>query len=390
MDLDRFKNLNDSRGHNVGDQLLIQLADRLVKMMRPADTLARLGGDEFTFLLEDISGLDQALYVMSRVLEAFQEPFSINNDEVYTNASIGVCMSSMDYQSSNEMLRDADIAMYRAKSNGKGRVDVFNPEMRNYAIETLQIENDLRSALKKDQFEIYYQPVIDIHNHTIDGFEALLRWKHPSLGYIPPDRFISVAEHMGAIQDIGIWVLENACLQVQNWNKQYQPSKHFSIAVNLSALQLTESGIHQKISCILKETCLPAKLLHLEVTETTLVAHREEARESIHQLQEMGISVSIDDFGKGYCSLSYLQEFNFNTLKIDKDYVQDMTEEGKGVQLVTTLLSLAENLNLTVVAEGVETKDQLQRLTDLNCQYVQGYYYSRPHDANHISNLLSK
>ncbi len=390
LDLDRFKNLNDSRGHKVGDKLLVALSQRLGKLLRPGDTVARMGGDEFTLLLNNITGLGEALAIARRILSSFNKPFKLDNDEIYADASIGVCMVTDRYHSAEDMVRDADIAMYRAKSSGKGRVHVFNPEMHKYAMETMQIENDLRVAIHKEQLEIYYQPVIDVENGRIYGFEALLRWHHPTLGDISPERFIPVAENSGQIREIGEWVLEQACMQTREWSLQFSPDNEFTISVNLSGVQLAEQGIHKTVSDALTRTRFDKSKLHLEVTETALVGHKEQAREALRRIRQLGVSVSIDDFGKGYCSLAYLQEFEFDTLKIDKDFVQDMDPEGKGLQLVRMLMLLARDLDMKVIAEGVETAEQFGRLRAMKCPYIQGYYFSRPVPASQIRVLLDE
>lgn len=378
LDLDEFKNLNDSRGHTMGNMLLQSLAIRLQSQVRPTDTLARLGGDEFTLLLEEIEDVDAVIRVIERVLRSFSEPFQIQQDEIFSSASVGICLVSGDYQSAQEVLRDADIAMYKAKEEGQGRKFVFNPDLRQHAMETMQIENDLNVALEKGQFEIHYQPVVDIVHNRITSFEALLRWRHPQLGYIPPDRFIPVAEHSGKIHEIGLWVMREASQQVREWTLQFSAQQPFAVAVNLSAVQLVETDLVSRIQQILAQTRLSVEQLKLEVTESMLVAQKEPTKAAIEAVRQLGINVSIDDFGKGYCSLSYLQEFNFDTLKIDKDYVQDIKPGGNGIKLVRTLMLLARDLELDVIAEGVETLDQLNRLNALGCRFVQGFYFCKP------------
>lgn len=390
LDLDRFKNLNDSRGHKVGDELLVALSQRLMELVRPGDTVARMGGDEFTLLLNGIRSVDEALNITERILLSFKKPFSLDNDEIYTDSSIGICIVTDNYTNAENMIRDADTAMYRAKLAGKGRVDVFNPEMHEYAMETMQIENDLRTAIQENQMEVYYQPVIDVRNNKIEGFEALLRWHHPIMGMVGPDRFIPVAESSGQINDIGKWVLEQACIQTQKWNAQFSQEHEFSISVNLSGIQLADKNIHKIVDDIANKSQLKKSKLHLEVTETALVGHKEQAKEAINNIRQLGISVSIDDFGKGYCSLTYLQEFEFDTLKIDKDFVQDMNSDGKGLQLVRMLMLLSRDLDMKVVAEGVETEDQYNRLKAMQCPYIQGYYFSRPVSAKQIYLMLDE
>lgn len=390
LDLDRFKNLNDSRGHKVGDKMLIAVSQRLTDLLRPGDTVARMGGDEFTLLINNVNGIDEALNINKRILSSFQKPFHIDGDEIYADASIGICMVTDKYSNPEDMIRDADIAMYRAKSSGKGRVDVFNPEMHEHALETMQIENDLRVAIQKNQLEVYYQPIIDAEKGRIDGFEALLRWHHPTMGNISPERFIPVAEISGRIKELGKWVLEQACSQVREWSLQFNPEHEFSVSVNLSGVQLTDQDIYQTIDDVLKKSRFKHSKLHLEVTETVLIGQKEQAKAALKNIRQLGVSVSIDDFGKGYCSLIYLQEFEFDTLKIDKDFVQDMIPDGKGLQLVRTLMLLARDLDMKVVAEGVETEDQLNRLKAMKCPYIQGYYFSRPLPGAQIKMLLAE
>ncbi|MEH6625415.1 MAG: EAL domain-containing protein [Motiliproteus sp.] len=388
LDLDRFKDINDSHGYHTGDHLLKQIAALFAQILRPTDTVARAGGDEFTFLINDIASIDEALEITRRLLQSLNRPFKVNQHTIYTGASVGIYMVDHSQRSAEEMIRDADIAMYRAKESGKGRIDVFNPEMHERAKKTLQIETDLREAMDKNELEIYYQPVIDIHQNSICGFEALLRWHHPTLGSIPPDRFIPIAENSGQIGKIGRWVMEKSCLQTRDWSLQFSPEKHFSLAVNLSGIQLIDPNIDVEIAGILKYSRFNPADLHIEVTETMLISHKDAAKHAIEALHEMGVSISIDDFGTGYCSLTYLQEYHFDTLKIDKSFVQDMEASGKGRQLVRTLMLLARDLRLSIVAEGVETKKQLDRLTAMNCPYVQGYYFSQPLPASAIEILL--
>ena len=390
LDLDRFKNLNDSRGHQVGDELLIALSMRLTKLLRPRDTVARMGGDEFTLLFNNINKLQDAIDIAERILASVQEPFYIGNEVVYTDASIGLCMVTDRYLNADDMIRDADIAMYRAKSSGKGRIDVFNPEMHEEALEIMQIENDLRVAIKKNQLEVYYQPIIDVQNNRIDGFEALLRWHHPTLGDIPPDRFIPIAEGSRQILEIGKWVLEQSCRQISEWSSKYSPENEFSAAVNISGIQLTEQKLHTIVKILINKYKFNPPKLHLEVTETMLVGEKERVKIELNNIRELGVSVSIDDFGKGYCSLTYLQEFEFDILKIDKDFVQDMGDEGKGLKLVRSLILLAKELNMKVVAEGVETIEQYDQLQEMKCPFIQGYYFMRPVSADEIQTLLNQ
>jgi diguanylate cyclase (GGDEF)-like protein len=389
LDLDNFKHLNDSHGHSVGDQLLITLAERLKKTLRPGDTVARIGGDEFTFILNDLEDLIEAVNVSKRIFHSFTKPFIIENEEIYSNGSIGICMVSEVTHSTDEMIRNADIAMYRAKLLGSGNIKVFNPEMHKNAIETMQLENEMQTALEKNQFSIHYQPVINIDKNQIDGFEALLRWKHPTLGYISPERFIPIAEKSGLIRSIGKWVLESAIEQTQQWSKEFLSDRVFNIAVNLSGVQIINENLVSQISEALERSQMSADNLHLEVTETMLVEKKEQAKCVMTKIRKLGASLSIDDFGKGYCSLTYLQEFDFDILKIDKDFVQDL-ENDKGLQLVRALMMLAKDFNMKVVAEGVETEKQLLLLKEMGRPYIQGYYFSRPLSVDDMGLMLKK
>ncbi|MCW8886340.1 MAG: EAL domain-containing protein [Motiliproteus sp.] len=388
MDLDHFKDINDSHGHIVGDHLLVQIARMLEKVVRPTDTVARMGGDEFTFLLDDVRNVDEVVEVAQRIIGTLNIPFTVGEHTVYTAGSIGICLSGGHCIQAEDFIRDADIAMYRAKDAGRNRIDVFNPEMHEHAIKTLQIETDLRVAIERKQLEVYYQPVIDLNSNRIKGFEALLRWNHPTMGMVPPDRFIPIAEHSGQINTIGNWVLENACLQVRDWNLIFGKEQNFELAVNLSGLQLANHDIRDEIQGVLSYTRFDPKNLHLEVTETMLVTHKEMAKNSISELRELGISFSIDDFGTGYSSLNYLQQYQFDTLKIDKSFIQDMETTGKGRQLVRTLMLLARDLQMEVVAEGVETEPQFDRLKGMKCPCVQGYYFSKPLPAKQMEQML--
>jgi diguanylate cyclase (GGDEF)-like protein len=390
MDLNRFKILNDSRGHHVGDKLLVELARRLVQRVGSHDTVARIGGDEFVILLEDVDGLDGALAAAQRVMHAFDTPFNVDGEEIFSDASLGVCVMTEVYRAPSELLRDADIAMYEAKAAGHGVVRLFNPEMHRRAKETLQLENDLRTALEKGQLDVYYQPVVDIQRGTIEGFEALLRWKHPELGCVSPERFIPIAERSGQICRIGRWVLERACAQVMLWSEECSPRQNFSIAVNLSGVQLSDPHILDIVVEVMQTTGIPRASLQLEVTETMLVGRSAQSAKAVRGIKALGPVLSIDDFGKGYCSLTYLQKFDFDILKVDKSFVQDMEPGSKGEQLTRALMNLAASLRMQVIAEGVETAAQVEQLRALGCSLVQGYYFSRPLPASEISALLAR
>jgi diguanylate cyclase (GGDEF)-like protein len=389
VDLDRFKNLNDSYGHNIGDILLQMVSDRFSKILRPADTVARMGGDEFTFLLDDLVHQNEALLIADRILESVNEPFEINGHALTIGASIGICHGLSTYQYPDEILRDADIAMYRAKYLGKGRVDIFEPEMHAKVARTTRIEHDLHGVFERDEMELHYQPIISLKTGMIAGFEALLRWHHPELGNIRPDEFIPIAESSEQIQHIGRWVMSSACRELAVWNEEFGGKKQFFVSVNLSGRQVSQLDIVGVISNILAETGVNPGNLHCEVTETLLIADQDIARSNMAKLGKMGIQLSADDFGTGYSSLTYLQNFSFNSIKIDKQFVQGLEPTGKGRRLVVSLLKLALDFDLSVIAEGVETKDQLYQLQALDCQMAQGYYICQPLPVVEVGNLLS-
>lgn len=388
IDLDRFKNINDSHGHQYGDQILEQVSLRLQQAIRPIDTLARMGGDEFTVLIDGIDDPYDIVIIADRILEQFDQPFNIGNEYLHSNASIGICLSGPQYSEPEQLIRDADIAMYRAKEQGKGRIEFFNKEMHEKAIQLLTLENDIRSALESNQLEVYFQPVINIADNRIDGFEALLRWHHPQLGDIPPDQFIPIAEENGAIIEIGRWVLEQACQQVCIWNNEFTPESPFTISVNFSSRQIILPDIVETIYQALATSGLAPQLLHCEVTETVVIQHKERAALALAKIRELGCETSIDDFGKGYSSLTYLHNFEFDILKIDKEFIQGMGPDGKGRQLVRTIMLLARDFQMQVVAEGVEQLDQLERLQAFGCQWAQGYLFSRPVPASEIETIL--
>jgi diguanylate cyclase (GGDEF)-like protein len=388
VDLDRFKNLNDCYGHSVGDLLLKEVAERFRRILRPADTVARMGGDEFTFLVDDIGNPQEAILIANRLLESINLPFELRGTSLKISASIGICYGESHYQAVDEIIRDADIAMYRAKNLGKGRIDIFAPEMHAEVAKTTHIEHDLHTVLDRDELDIHYQPIVNLESGMIDGFEALLRWQHPDFGRIPPDEFIPIAESSDVIHRLGEWVLERACRQVGEWSAEFAGERDFFVSVNFSARQVS----HMEIIDVVKETLAnagfnPARL-HCEVTETLLIADQDTTRINMARLSELGVQLSADDFGTGYSSLTYLQNFNFNAMKIDKKFVQDMGPDGKGTQLVSSLLRLASDFDLQVIAEGVETREQLDYLRMQGCHWVQGYYTCPPLAADAITQLL--
>lgn len=386
LDLDRFKVVNDSLGHLVGDKLLIAIADRLRTYVRPGDVVARLGGDEFTILLNRTGGEDEIKEIAERVQRNLSKAFRIDNYEVFTSASIGIIISDEIMREPEDFLRDADSAMYRAKEAGKARYEVFDREMHVRNMNLLQIETDLRHALDRNEFEVLYQPIVDLKTGSISEFEALIRWRHPQLGLITPDEFVSVAEETGMIVGIGQWVLEQACWQVSKWQKNLE--KDLTVSVNLSAKQLMHPAFIKEVMQILHKSGLQPRQLKLEVTENTVMEHSEKALSVLNELNELGISLATDDFGTGYSSLSYLQRFPFDRLKIDRSFIDRMDSDEKSGAIVKTILMLGENLGIQVVAEGVETQNQLDHLLRLGCQFGQGYFFARPANAVDARELI--
>ncbi len=389
LDLDRFKIINDSLGHLVGDRLLISVSERLSEAVRPEDTVARLGGDEFAIILEDI--LDQAHteQITQRLQERLSLPFYIDGNEVFTTASIGIALSSPDYERPEEMIRDADIAMYQVKGKGKASHEVFEAGMYTTTVERLHLETDLRRAVEHHEFVLHYQPIIELCNDRLIGFEALVRWNHPQRGLIYPIEFIPLAEETGLIIPIGEWVLTEACRQLHEWKKDHAMHTPLKMSVNISSRQFLQHDLPEKIRHILGSNSLEAVNLTIEITESMIMENIDAALEILTQLRDMGVHIHIDDFGTGYSSLSYIHRFPVNALKIDRSFVEKMHNDDENLEIVKTIISLARNLNLELIAEGLETPDQLSQLKELNCHYGQGYFLSRPLDALTMSSWLS-
>ncbi|MDQ1405862.1 MAG: hypothetical protein QOG55_1491 [Acidobacteriaceae bacterium] len=397
MDLDGFKMINDSMGHLVGDQLLVGVAERLEKCLRATDTLARLrdtytvarlGGDEFTVLLDDLKDPNDAKIAADRLMKALKPPFLLAGKEVYTSVSIGIAQSNPVYEGPDEMLRDADTAMYHAKSLGKGRYEVFDAKMRASVMARLQLETDLRHALERREFRNFYQPIVNLASGEIAGFEALLRWQHPTRGLLGPIEFIGVVEETGLIRELGWWNLSEACRQIGEWRAASPANANLIISVNLSAKQFLQPNLVADIANLLREIKLPPDALKLEITESTVMKDPSGAVEMLQQIKSLGVRLAIDDFGTGYSSLSYLHRFPLDTLKIDRSFISSMDDDGDGMEIARTILPMAKNLRLDVVAEGVETLEQFELLKKFNCAFGQGYYFSRPLPADGISTLL--
>jgi diguanylate cyclase (GGDEF)-like protein len=388
LDLDRFKNINDSLGHEIGDKLLISLSRRLEACLRHGDLVVRLDGDEFAIFLDNIKNINCATHITDRIYKELILPFNLNEHEIFVDVSIGIAMSNSDYQQSHEILRDADLAMRHAKKLGKSCYQVFNTEMQARAMEALKLENDLRRAIEREEFTLHYQPIFLLENRTIIGFEALLRWQHPERGLIYPSDFISIAEETGLINFIGTWVLKEACHQMKIWQSQFSNSSLTIISVNVSGKQFLKADFIEHVKNILEKTNLDAHCLKLEITETILVENNRSVLSTIEQLKELGIQLSMDDFGTGYSSLSYLHNFPINTLKIDRSFVQRMSDNSQNLGIIRAIVALAFNLKMEVVAEGIETASQLAQLKVLKCTYGQGYFFAKPLAPKAIETFL--
>ena len=389
LDLDRFKVVNDSLGHQIGDQLLVATARRLESCLRPGDIVARLGGDEFAVILDRVRHVSDATQAAERIRERLASPFNLSGHEVFISASIGIALNQTASEAPDEILRNADTAMYRAKDQGRGCFELFDKGMhaRNAALS--QLETGLRKALARDEFRIHYQPIISLENWRINGFEALLRWEHPEHGYISPLKFIPVAEESGLIIQIGQWVLREACQQLRDWQEQFPSEPPLSISVNLSGKQFSQPDLIDCISQILEGTGLDAGSLKIEITESAIIENIDAAAMMLKRIKALGVRLSLDDFGTGYSSLSYLHRFPIDTLKIDRSFVSRINLP-KNAEIVKTILTLASNLGMDVVAEGVETREQVLQLTGLNCEYVQGYLLSKPIDGRAMRDLISE
>jgi len=378
LDFDGFKYINDSLGHQSGDQLLAAIARRLEGCMRDLDTVARLGGDEFVVVADGISKDEDAIIAIKRVQDVLTAPFELVGHQVFMSASIGVVVGDDNYDQATDMLRDADLAMYQAKASGKARYVIFEPELRINAINRMFLESDMRLALQKGQFAVHYQPILALEKDRIVGFEALLRWHHPQHGSIVPDDFIPVAEATGLIVPITEWVLNQACTQLQSWREEFKPERDLTVSVNLSPKLFSEPNLTQMVAKTLQQTGLPPGNLKLEITETAIVEDAEAASTMLNACRAMGVQVYIDDFGTGYSALSYLHQFPIDTLKIDRAFIGRIQEDGANTEVVRTIIALARELNLEVIAEGVETAVQFDFLKKLGCQGGQGFFIARP------------
>jgi diguanylate cyclase (GGDEF)-like protein/PAS domain S-box-containing protein len=387
LDLDHFKLVNDSLGHHVGDELLAAAAPRLRQALRSSDTVARFGGDEFGILLEDIASERDAIETAERIAAIFARPFVLSGSEHFVTTSIGIALARGG-ELADELIRDADAAMYRAKERGRARYEVFDEAMRGRAIARLRVENDLRRALERDELRLEYQPVVSLRNFSIVGVEALLRWNHPERGEVAPSEFIPIAEENGLIEPIGRWVLEQACRQGAEWYRARPDAAPITISVNLSAVQVTRRSLPQLVGSILRSTGLDPACLSLEITETVMVRDADGLGEVLQALKALGVRLVLDDFGTGYSSLSYLTRLPLDVLKVDRSFVDGLGSEPRDTAITETIIAMSRALSLDVVAEGVETSDHVRELSRLGCGLAQGYHFSRAVPPAEITRAL--
>lgn len=392
LDIDRFKLINDSLGHNIGDKLLVEFASRIQDLLRDIDTLARFGGDEFVILLEDIEDENYAVLIAERLQKSLKSPFEIKGNDIYAPASFGIVLNTKIYDDPEIIIRNADAAMYHAKEKGRSQFKIFDKTLHEKALNLLQIETDLRKAIENKEFDLYYQPIVSLDNISILGFEALIRWNHPTRGLVYPDSFIPVAEETGLIIPIGRWVLKKACRDLRRWDEQVESKLPLFMSVNISSKQFLRPSLIDDIKAILDETGLSPDKLKLEITETALMEDVHETIPLIQRLKDLGVQIVIDDFGTGYSSMSYLQQLPIDTLKVDQSFISriENSSDDENKNIVETIVSLALKLGLKVVAEGVETNKQHSVLSQMNCQMAQGYLFSRPLKKEKMDELIKK
>jgi len=386
LDLDRFKDINDSLGHSVGDLLLQQVAERLKTWAREQDTVARLGGDEFLIMLTHMKNIPDAAVAAERLMDAMTAEFIVQGRSLNIGCSVGISIFPEHGADADHLIKNADAAMYGAKENGRNNFRFFTEEMNAQVLERLTLENSLRLALDKQELFLMYQPQIEIATGRITGLEALLRWQHPQLGLVPPDKFIRIAENSGQIMAIGEWVLRTACSQSRRW--QDEGLSAVTVAVNVSAIQFRQEGFCELIRRVLGETGLAAQYLELELTEGLLLADAAVASSVLQELKEMGLTLAIDDFGTGYSSFSYLRQFRVSKLKIDRSFIRDVVANPDDAAITAAIISMAKSLNLKVIAEGVETEAQMAFLRAHHCDEIQGYYFSRPLTVDKVADKL--
>ncbi len=389
LDLDRFKVINDSLGHMLGDRLLVEIASRINSIVRQGDTLARFGGDEFVMLCEEIDDITVATNLANRIQMELSKPVDLDGQMVVIGCSIGITESSIDYSNPEDMLRDADIAMYRAKAQPGAHYEIFDQTMHQKAMNVLQIESDLRLAIDREEFEVYYQPIVKIEEDEVSGFEALIRWNHPKLGLLLPDEFLEVAVDSRLIVPLGRWVLARACKQMQAWKDMWEEARDWTISVNLSASELAQPDLVVALSDIVNKSGLDTKYLKIEITESSLIQNSDHALQTMNALREQGIHLSIDDFGTGYSSFSYLHQYPFDELKIDRTFISELDNRSDKQQIVNAIVSLAHNLGMTVVAEGSASGAIYENLRGASCEYAQGFSIMEPRVAGDISRSIA-
>ncbi|HVR71438.1 MAG TPA: EAL domain-containing protein [Vicinamibacteria bacterium] len=388
LNLDRFKVVNDGLGHAVADEVLVAVARRLDGCLRPGDTVARLGGDEFAILLEEVADVGQALRVAERVHLELRAPFRVHGHELFSTATVGIAMAAPCHQQAEELLRDAATALHRGKRRGRGRSEIFDESMHSLAAARLQLETDLWRAVQRRELRLHYQPMVALDTERVTGFEALVRWQHPRRGLLAPEEFVPLAEEMGVSAPLGAWVLQEACRAAGEWQRSFPRAVPLSVSVNLSARQFAQSDVLALAADALAESGLAAASLRLELTESVIMEEPEAAAAKLSRLKDLGIALDIDDFGTGYSSLSHLRRFPIDALKIDRSFVSRMDTELDDHEIVRTIVTLAANLGVAAVAEGVETPEQKSRLQGMRCRFGQGFLFSRPLDLTAVSELL--
>ncbi len=388
LDLDRFKIVNDTLGHTVGDELLAAVAERLRNSVRASDTVARLGGDEFAVVVSDMTDGSDIAHRAQKIIDTLSSAFSVGGNEVFVTTSIGITLFPNDNGEWSKMVENADVAMYHAKQQGRNNYQFYTAEMNACAYDQLMLETSLRHALERDEFVLYYQPQIDMPSGDIVGVEALIRWNHPELGLVPPNDFIPLLEVTGLIVPVGEWVIRTACRQVRTWLDEGHPP--LTMAVNLSARQFREQNLKSNIAAILAETNIPANLLELEITESIVMENVQETVEILRQFKDMGLKVAIDDFGTGASSLSYLKSFPVDTLKISHDFVLNLPADNDDAAIAKAVITLARNMSLGSVAEGVETSEQMDFLRLQQCERMQGYLFSKALPPEQMAALLEE
>ncbi len=388
MDIDHFKDINDSLGHDIGDHLLIHVAEKLQGACRETDTVVRLGGDEFAIIATNLDRKRDSAVLGNKILSIFEKPLSIQGSQIKTGTSIGLAFFPDDAHSAEELLRKADMALYEAKRNGRATFKFFDASIENAARHKAEMQADLQRALANEEFELHYQPIIDIARNTVIGAESLLRWRHPSQGLIPPDEFIPIAEESRLIVPIGEWALRKACEQQALWESSGLPS--LNIAVNLSAVQFNERKLIQTVRDIMQETNIRKNRLTLEITESTLMETEGDVIAKLHSLKALGLKLAIDDFGTGYSSLAYLKRFPIHHLKIDREFVKDLPEDSHDVAIARSIIKMAHELEISVVAEGIEEPEQLSFLREAECNYGQGYHFGKPMTTEEFRDWLQR